>query len=233
MLRTSSLLLATLALTACPSAKPKQEAAKSKPAPAAEKAAEATEAAKDEAAPAATGAAAATGAVSSSEASGSAPAAAVTGPDTEAAKLNPAACTKPTEGKPVAYRLAAFGAGGSANVGLRLDVQSKVMTGEGFRLDAGGLVPETINHAIDAAKIEPFTTKLDALCLNFAIVTPDTVAEPSGFTRYGVEFADGSIRWMSDTNPGLSAGEVFGKVERDKWLDLNSSWPKYQDAKPL
>ena len=143
------------------------------------------------------------------------------------------ACTKPTEGKPVAYRLAAFGGGGTASVGLRLEIETKVMTGNGFRLDAGGMVPETIKHQIDPAKVEPFTAKLEALCLNFAAVAPDTVAQPAGFTRYGVEFGDGSVRWMSDTNPGLGAGEVFGKVEREKWLDLNKSWPKYQDAKPL
>ena len=120
-----------------------------------------------------------------------------------------------------------------ANLELRLDAKTGVMTGEGFKVDSAGILPETVNHQIDTKLVEPFRTKLDALCLNFAAVAPDAPNAPNGFTRYGVEFEDGSIRWMSDTNPGLGAGQVFGKVERAKWLDLNSSWPKYQDAKPL
>jgi hypothetical protein len=150
-----------------------------------------------------------------------------------AAVLNPEGCTKPAEGKPVAYRLTAFGANAAASLTLRLDLSTSVMTGDGFRIDDGGLVPEKVDHAIGADKLAPFTSKLDGLCLNFAELAPDFPPAASGYTRYGVEFEDGSVRWMSDTNPGLEAGEVFGKMDREKWLDLNKSWPKYQDAKPV
>lgn len=150
-----------------------------------------------------------------------------------AAQLNASGCTKPTLGKPVAYRLSAYGANASASLDLRVTLDTHIMTGNGFRVDAAGMIPETVNHDIAPDKISPFTVKLDALCLDFAPIDPDLPAAPSGFTRYGVEFADGSVRWMSDSTPGLDAGVIFGRVERAKWLDLNKDWPKYQDAKAL
>lgn len=150
-----------------------------------------------------------------------------------AAQLNSSGCTKPTLGKPVAYRLSAYGANAAASLDLRVTLDTHIMTGNGFRVDAAGMIPETVNHDIAPDKISPFTVKLDALCLDFAPIDPDLPAAPSGYTRYGVEFADGSVRWMSDSTPGLDAGVIFGRVERAKWLDLNKDWPKYQDAKAL
>jgi hypothetical protein len=227
MLELRSLTLALITLTACGGGKPQTDArADAKEAEAKEatpeKAEEKTEA-KAEAA-----------SVEAPPSTGSPTTDTPTGPDTMAAKVNLEGCTKPTDGKVAAYRLAAFGASAGAIVELRLDTKTTIMTGEGFRLDPNaGMVPETVKHQIDPAKAEPFTKKLDALCLNFAPVAPDAPAAPNGFTRYGVEFEDGSVRWMSDTNPGLGSAQIFGKVEREKWLDLNSSWPKYQDAKAL